>query len=321
MFIRLFKSNNPLSFILLPLFALVLWLAGFFSDQSASISSYMPLYEMVAKALYNSHFIATLIACLFVVSEGFLLNYIVNKYEILTKPSFLPALFYIVFMSIDNLILTIHPLLFANIFIMLAILKLVSSYQKENAFSNAFDTGIFFSISTLFYFPCIVLIPLLIIGFVLFRPFNWREWVISIMGLTLPYAFLFAYYFMNDTPDYWWNIKAFFLHSLEQPKLVVPASFYFILSIIALIIFFSFKKLFTGFYDASQKNKKGTILLLWFSILALISLFIAPQASIAIPIAVFCANYFLKLKKAWWGELLFFLLLISIFINHLFRIH
>lgn len=287
----------------------------------------MPLYEMLARPLQNIHFIATLIAFLLVVIEAFLLNYIVNKYEILTKPSFLPALFYIVFMSIDNAMLTLHPFIFANIFIMLAIYKLVSSYQKDSAFSNAFDAGILFSLSTLFYFPSIVFLPLLGIGFVLFRPFNWREWIISLLGVVLPYAFVFAYYFLNDTPDHWWNIKAFFPHLLEQPKLVVPNSFYFMLSLILLIIFFSFKKLFTGFYEASQKNKKGVLLLFWTSALTLLSLFIAPKASIqnysllAIPFSVFCANYFLKIKKAWWGELLFFLLLIFIFINHLYTIH
>lgn len=326
MLIRFFKHNNPSSFILLPLFALVLWIIGFFSAQSGGLTYHMPLYETIAKPLNNIHFIGTLIAFLLIISGAFLLNFIVNKYEILTKPSFLPALFYIVFMSMDNVMLTLHPFVFTNIFIMLAVYKLVSSYQKDTAFSNAFDAGILLSVSTLFYFPSIVFIPLLSIGFILFRPFNWREWIISLLGILVPYIFLFSYYFLNDTPDNWRNIIAFFPDLPEQPKPVISNSFYFMLGICMLIILFSFKKLFVGFNEASQRNKKGISLLLWFSSFALLSLFIAPRVSIqnysalAIPSSVFCANYFLKIKKQWWGELLFLLLLASIFIHHFFTL-
>jgi len=322
MLIRFFKNNNPSSFILLPLFALVLRLVGFFSDQYNTLTNYAPLYEIIAKPLDNYSFINTLIAFLLIVSEAFLLNYIVNKYEILTKPSFLPALFYIVFMSIDNALLTLHPLIIANIFIISALYKLVSSYQKDSALSNAFDAAFLFSLSTLFYFPSIVFIPLLGISFILFRPFNWREWIISILGIVLPYVFVFSYSFLSDSPDNWWSVNRFFLTLPEQPKPIIPTSFYFILGLSLLIVLFSFKKLFAGFSEASQKNKKGLLLLLWFSAFALLSLFIAPRISIqsfsamAIPASVFCASYFLKIKKEWWGELLFLLLLSSIFINH-----
>ena len=170
----------------------------------------MPLYEILAKPLNNFHYLATLIAFILIVCEAFLLNYIVNENEILTKPSFLPALFYIVFMSNDSTLLMLHPLLFANFFLLLAINKIISSYRKDNAFSNAFDAGILLSLSTLFYFPCIVFLPILGIGFILFRPFNWREWIISFIGILLPYSFVFTYYFWNNLLGDWLNIKLFF---------------------------------------------------------------------------------------------------------------
>lgn len=299
MLIRFFKNNNPSSFIILPLFAVVLWINGFFSFL----------------------FIPTFLALLLIVSEAFLLNYVVNKYEILTKPSFLPALFYIVFMSNDSAMLTLHPLLFASIFIILAIYKLVSSYQKDTAFSNAFDAGVLFSVSTLFYFPGIVFLPLLGIGFILFRPFIWREWVISLFGVLVPYLFVFTYYFWNDMTDYRLDVNIFVQGFREQPKWDSSKSFYFMAGVSALIILFSFRKLFTGFPEASQKNKKGVLLLLWFFAFAMLSISITPTTSIqrfsalAIPASVFCAGYFLKIKKEWWAELLFMLLLASVFIN------
>lgn len=326
MFIGFFKNNNPSSFILLPLFAIALWMIGFFSEPTGVIFFRMPLYEILAKPLLSIHFIAIFIALLLIITEAFLLNYIVNKYEILTKPSFLPALFYIVFMSTDPAMLTLHPFLFAGIFIILAIYKLVSSYQKDTAFSNAFDAGILFSLSTLFYFPSIVFLPMLAIGFILFRPFEWREWIISFFGVALPYVFVFSYYFWNDQINYkWWSVKMLVQGFNEQTQSEPSMSFYFMLGVCFLILLFSFGKLFTGILESSQKNKKGILLLLWFSAFALISVFLASKISIqsfsalAIPASVFCANYFLKIKKRWWGELLFILLLTSIFFNHIFN--
>ncbi len=321
MLIRFFKNNSPSSFVLLPLFALVLWIAVFFITHEVTDIG-MPLYNMVIKWFNGINTIAVFIAFLIMLAEAFLLNYIVNENEILTKPSFLPALLYIVFMSSDTVLLTAYPLLFANFFILLSIHKLVSSYRKDTAFSNAFDAGFLLSISTLFYFPGIVFFPLLGIGFILFRPFNWREWVISFIGVLLPYTFVFTYYFWNDMLGNLWTIKLFYSNP-EHSQLGFSAGFYFMLCASLVLVFFSFGKLFTGFSEATQKNKKGIILLLWLTAFSLLSVFLSPEITLrnfsvlAIPASVFCSNYFLKIKKLQWGEVLFVLLLIAIFTNHL----
>jgi hypothetical protein len=219
--------------------------------------------------------------------------------------------------------LMIYPLLFANFFILLAIHKLVSSYRKDSAFSNAFDAGILFSIASLFYFPSIVFIPLLGFGFVLFRPFNWREWVISVIGVLIPYLFVFTYYFWNDLFAGSSIDRMVYPNLSSQSKIDFSQHFYVILFVGWLLVLVSFGKLYTVSTETSQKNKKSIRLLLWFSAFALISIFIAQEISIqsfsalAISSSVFCANYFLKIKKAWWAELLFFLFLTAVVINQL----
>ena len=321
MLIQFFKKNSPSSFIFLPLFALLFWIIAFYSKQNTFLISGAPFYDIIVNKLQSFHFMAVLIAFLLVIAEAFLLNYIVNENGILAKPSMLPALFYIIFMSNDSTLLILHPIIFSNFFTLLAIHKLISSYQKDIAFSNAFDAGVLLSIASFFYFPNILLYPLLGIGLVYFRTFNWREWVISFFGVLLPFTFVFTYAYWNDSLANWVDLNIFHPIMVDQSKLSLSKSFYFMFSVILLIILFSFGKLFTGFLDASQKNKKGILFLIWFTVLALISLLIptAPSickyASLSIPVSVFCANYFLKIKKKWWGDLLFYLLLISIFIN------
>lgn len=324
MFIQFFKSNNPASYILLPVFALVLWIPGFFLEQNIVFQNSMPLYEVLARPFVGIPFLTTILAFILIVGEAFLLNYIVNENEVLSSPSFLPALFYIVYMSNSAEKLMLHPLLFANFFMLLAINKLVSSYRKNTAFSQAFDAGLLFSVATLFYLPSFVFLPLLGIGLFIFRPFNWREWLISFLGVLVPFTFVLTYYFWYDSLDYLLFDKIFYTLFKDQPKLEYPSSFYFMLGLGWFIVALSIGKLFSRLTGVSQKTKKGILFFIWFFVLGIVSVIIAPEIStkylsfLAISTAVFCSNYFLRIKKQWWGESLFILWLVTIFINHLY---
>lgn len=321
MFIRFFKSNNASALILLPLFALAIWAFGFISPAIVPVNHTMPLYELVGELFSNAPWLGTFIAFILVVGEAFLLNYIVNENEVVSKQSYLPALFYILFISNNNDMLLLSPPLFANLFILFATHKLLTSYRKDNAFSQAFDAGFLISIASLFYFPCVVFLPLLGVGLILMRPFNWREWLISFIGALIPYIFVITIYFWKDKLDALFFDKMFFSLSHEKITQALPKSFYFMIGTGWLILLFSIGKLFQGVGIGSQKTKKSIVLLIWFFFFSALSIFIAPEiatkyfAPIVIPTAVFCGNYFANIKKQWWAEFLFLLLLSSIFFN------
>ncbi len=320
MFIRFFKFNSPSAYIFLPLIAIAIWLGAMASTTVFSDKHVMPLFYLVSQ-LIKTPWLSCLIAFLFIVAEAFLLNFIVNENEILNKQSFLPALLYLVFMSNNSNLLVLHPLVFSNLFILFAINKLISSYRKDVVFSQAFDAGFLISIASLFYFPSIIFLLLLVVGFILFRPFNWREWMISFLGAVVPYLFVLMYYFWNN------SLSTFFYDTILFPllsyktRMEISESFYFTIVIALIIIFFSFVKLMGGLTGGSQKSKKGIVLFVWTLIFSGLSIFLAPEISTitlsvsAIPLSVFCANYFLNLKKGWFAEMLFLLFIGSIFYN------
>jgi hypothetical protein len=321
MFIRFFKSNNASALIFLPLFAIAIWAFGFIHPSIIPVKHSMPLYEMCGGLFSNILRLGTFFAMLLIIGEAFLLNYIVNENEVLSKQTNLSALFYVLFMSNNNDMLLLSPPLFANLFLLFALNKLLSSYRKDNAFSQSFDAGFLISIATLFYFPYVVFLPLLIVGLIIMRPFNWREWLISFIGASIPYIFVITFYFWNDKLDYLFFDKMFFSLIREKTSQVFPKSFYFMIGTGWTILLFSIGKLFQGVGIGSQKTKKSIILLVWFFFFSALSVLIAPEIStkyfsaLAIPAAVFCANYFANIKKQWWAEFLFLLLLSSIFVN------
>jgi hypothetical protein len=324
MLIQFFKKNNPASFILLPLFALVLWVPGFFSNYYTAAQTSMPLFDIFARLITDTPLIATTLAFLLVLGEAFLLNFIINENEVLSNQSFLPALFYIVYMSNDKVKLSLNPMIFANLFILFAIYKLVSSYRKDAAFSQAFDAGLLFSIAILFYLPSIILLPLLGIGLLIFRAFNWREWLISFFGVLMPISFVLMYYFWYDIMDVLIYEKIFYTIFREQLKLNYTTNYYFMLGFGWFIVLLSIGRLFRRLIGATQKTKKGILFFIWVFVFGALSLIIAPEIStkymsfLTIPAAIFCANYFLRIKQQWWGELLIIVLLGTILVNHFF---
>lgn len=324
MFIRFFKSNNASALLFLPLIAIVIWVYGFIHPAIPAIKHAMPLYELMAGILTNLPWLSTLTGLILVIGEAFLLNFIVNENEVLEKQNYLPALFYIVFMSNNDAMLTLHPLLFGNLFVLFALHKLLSSYRKDNAFSQAFDAGFLISIATLFYLPFVFFLPLLGVGLIIIRPFNWREWIISFFGAAIPYLFVITFYFWNDRLDYLFYDKMFYQFIREKPVVVFPITFYFMLGIGWMVILFSILKIIQGVGIGSQRTKKSIILFVWFLFFSAISILLAPEVStryfsaLAIPSAIFCANYFTNIKKEWWAEFLFLLLLASLFVNLLF---
>jgi uncharacterized protein DUF6427 len=321
MFIRFFKSNNASALVFLPLIAVVIWAFGFFSPVVLPVKHSMPLYELIAGNFIHLPWLGALIGLILVTGEAFILNYIVNENEVLTKQTYLPALFYVLFMSNNKAMLTLHPLIFGNLFILFAIHKLLSSYRKDKAFSQAFDAGLLVSIATLFYFPFIVFLPLLGVGLIILRPFNWREWMISFFGAMIPYIFVITFYFWNEKLDYLFFDKMFYQTAKEKLHPEQSPGFYFMISTGWLIILFSLFKILGGVGIGSQRTKKSIIFLIWFFFFSALSIFLAPEVStiyfsiLAIPTAVFCGNYFANIKKEWWAEFLFITLMVSLFIN------
>ena len=326
MFIRFFRSNQPVSVVVLAVFALLLWIPGFIHPAEIKlVGSTMPLFILVSNWLMNYKLLATLIALLLIILSGFILNYIINTHEILGKQSYMPALFYILLMSAFPALQTLHPCLFANIFLTLAIHQLFNTYRKDTAFSQIFNAGFLIAVASLFYLPAIMIFPLVWVALIVFRPFIWREWIIAFIGLIVPYIYLGVYYFWNEMDFYFWNSVEFGSH-LEMLHFKMKGSTYFLTSMILLITILSMGKLFMGLKGSKLKAKNSLIVLLWFLFFSTMGMFFVPdfsfnqgygEAFLVIPLSVFYANYFLGIKKIGWAEFLFLIFLTAIIVNQI----
>jgi len=316
MLIGIFKSNKPVVLITLPFVAVAMWVFAFINPVPLVAENTMPFYSLFARWLGEIGLVANFLAILLLVIQSIMLNDTVTKSQILNRNNYLPSLLYLVLMSSCPSLLTLHPVLFANFFLIIAIGRMLTIYRQENVFSQVFDTGFLIAIASLFYFPVILLFPFVWISLIILRPFLWREWVIPLM--VVPYLFVGVYFFWLDELDSFWN------ESIVAPiidrtyNLVISESFYFLIGMSLIILFLSFRKLSEGLSLNTIRARKLLTVLAWFFVFSLISVLTAPSFSInyfvliAIPLSIYTTSYFLSARSRLWPEVIFFLLIGSI---------
>ena len=324
MLIGIFKSTQPIAlFAILPVFTLLLWLFGFIHPVTIPVDHVMPFFEVPANILKSFPLISILIALLFTYFQGLLINDIVIRNEILPQRTNLVALMYVLLMSCFDSFLTLHPALFSNLFLLLALNQVGALYRKEIVFSQVFKAGAFIAIASLFYFPSLVLFLFIWTSLLIIRPFAWREYVISLIGLIIPYAFVIVYYYWWDMLHFLWHDKMF--NPISERSLNLPGqgfSNYLLIGFLGLLLIMSFSRLLNTLNKTVVRTQNLLWVLLTFLLFSIVAIILFGNTSMyvygftAIPVSVFFANYFLSQKKSWISEALFLALLVIIVYHH-----
>ncbi len=317
MFIRFFKTNQLATLIALPLFAALLWLATWIKPQVVVAFSAMSFYTLF-KSINQFPLIAALLSFALVMIQAFYLSRLINKYDLREsreRSNFLAALFAVLFLSVFPAFRTLLPQHVSGIFLLLMVDRIFDSYRKEPAFSNCFDAGFFVSIATLFYFPAVIFLPLIYIGFSVLRAFAWREWLITLLGFLIPWFFVFTWFFWFDQTGEMFSASGNTIFSpsyfdFGKPEHAVLIYIFFGLLLLPAMLHF-IKTMTSG----KVRTNKFFLIFTWFLLLAVLSGFVFPVGSYnhfslaALPLAVIFSNWFISLKKSWVAESLFSILL------------
>lgn len=320
--LSLLKNNAIFSAFLIPILAIVMWWPSFISPPVIPIKHSMPLFEMFVQLLGNDLLFKSIIAFILVVIEGFYLNYLIDKNNLLSRKSFLPAFAFVMMMSGFKSVQQLHPIVCALLFVMLSLSKIAKTYRQDSALSNVFDASFLLSVASLFYFPITLLYPIVWVSLIVIRPFVWREWIVSLIGFVMPYVFTLTFY-------YWFNRVNFFVFD----KIIFPASFniydvkedsiWYLLAclfILVIGIWGMFHTIFKSVFNTTFARNMSVIMV-WFLLLSAGIFFISPQANIIytictfIPFTYYLSATFIDLKKKWIAESLLFLFITLAFCN------
>jgi hypothetical protein len=306
-------------------FFLACFISSFFTvSNSISTDSRNIIYSLIQNNV-RSAFMIYLLNALCLILGAVLITYFTVKHELVDKQNFIPAFLYLFFCVLTLTKGLVHPPLFSNIFILLAINAILDSYRAENALSKIFNAAFFTCFAMFFYLNYAFFIILYFISLFILRPFNWKEFLVGILGLFSP-VFIYvcigylvnfnALRFLNDLGD----LVLFF----QEPLL--SEYFYPVFISIILLLILTIAKHLTKGLGSKIKTQKTMGLIYWFLLLSIVNFFAKnnnfyfPCIASIIPLSVLFGDYFFNIRQLKIANTLFFLLLASgslLFLMHL----
>jgi len=252
---------------------------------------------------------------------AFFVNYLTISQEITSKTNYLPAFLYIIFAFVSNTSSTIEPILISNLFVLLGLYFLISSYKQENVISAFFNAGLFLCLATFFYKPYIIIIPSAFIALFILRPFNWRERLLLLLGLLVPlYLYACIAYLTNHKA---FEIVTYYTTNLSHFQKPIVSEYYFLFLIVVIFIL-----CLTIFFYATKglgnkiKTTKTKFIILWFLCLSLLLVFQVQTTDMIllpciIPLSILLGDYLAEIKQLKIANTLLFLFLSGVVVIYL----
>jgi len=319
--INQFKTLNPINLFLLFAYTFFMRIAIFVNPPSRLNFEFLESYSkfLIQIPIGNDFSVLSnvFIAGILIFIQAIIFNRVVNNHALLSKPSFLPALLYITGASLFEPFLILSPVLICNFLIILIMDKLLKIGKSSNAIMIMFDVGIFIAIGTLMYFPFVVMLLLIWLSLLLYRSFNWREWVSGLVGFLSIMFFLAVFYYWND------NIGMFYKIWLPL-KNKFPSIFkiqyndYLVLVPVGVMMILAMVQLRENFFRSFISTRKAFQMLFFMFLIAILSFYTKENFKLyhfllcVPPGAVLLAYYFSNATKRWFYESLFLILVVAI---------
>lgn len=315
MIYSLFSSNRPQVFGLLIVPAIAYGLLAYFSGQVPEQPLGGPLFDLLYEFL-DSPILLIISGLAINLLGAFLINLLYNEHNYAAWVSYFPALIYFLFASSQISWIFLNPVLIGNVFVLLALRRMLTMYRVQEITSMIYDAGIFLAIGALFFPLLAIVFPLLWVSLIQLRTFNIREWIVPLVGLLTPTAFTIGVF--------WWldfelDISEFISFSqLSLQSLFVGHGFWYLPAVIlSLFILIAGLIIFIKDMNISTVHKQNTkkvflsagILLLAMCLygLGLESNQLGMLSILAIPASVFTGVYFTRSKPKTMIIILFYI--------------
>ncbi len=313
--ISLFRQKTPGNVIVLLIFGFLLKAPLFLYPKPVVVSENdEDLYHGLASLLQSAGSVAPLwasaVAFVLLYAQALMVNYLMNAFRMMGKPTYLPGMAYLLVTSLLPEWSFLSSPLVASTLIILTFIILFRLYNLQEASGRIYNMGLLLGISSYIYFPSAAFMICFLLGMMILKPFKLNEIVLFFLGCLTPYYFYGAYLFLNGNLSF----DTFVPHvSVKVPE--VKSTVWLAISTLFLTLPF----LVGGFFVQGQLHKmliqvrKNWSIILLYLILAFFVPFINTYTSfnnwilVAVPFACFhAATYFYTANK-WVVNGLFFL--------------
>lgn len=291
--LKLFEQSTVFQVVVILVVTMLLWFPQMADPQPmAAPVGFAPLYEV----LYNCAFspmLAVVIAIVLVIAGGVMLNLLLANTGLISQNSLLPTLFYILFMSATAETLS-ATLIVGLLIIAFVRLLLLHSTLLTISRDKVFGATALIGICSLFYLPSLSLLVSYLLVAMGYRLYNWRDWMVLLLGLLAPYLLLWTILYMTGgleesfmalkatlTPSAHWQLPSFDIAVAAHAVLLL----FFAVSLFVLL---------SRFKEKTTLWQKNTLAVVMPTVAALVVALYEPTAQVnlqlcAVPFAL-CAS-------------------------------
>ena len=178
--LELFRKDQPLGYILLFFYCVLLRIPSFIGETNWTPLSSSAFSDIVYNAIGYTSMVAQITG------------------RITRESSLFPGLFYIFICTMFPDFNYLSPALMANTFVILALFNVFSSYKKSGQSGDVFNAGLFVSTAMLFDFSYCIFFISCFVGFLIVRSFRFIERVQYFLGFVIPIFLGGTYYFCGE---------------------------------------------------------------------------------------------------------------------------
>ncbi len=322
MLIRTFRKAQWYTPFLLILFGVLFWMRAFLfpdgmPDRIADDNA--PFFELLVPWITNYPQMSLVLAFVLLMGQVFFLNHIATSKGLTDRFSALPGLLYLLLMSSTPGMISLHPVLLANVFLLLALNKIFKVYHERQAIMEVLNVGLLMAVAGLFYYPALPLLLLLIFSLFLYFPVNLRTLLAALMGYVIPFFFLGLYYYMFDKLGEKLDAISIFIQPLEvfrQSLDIYQQAFAVALGLLSVFAFLRLQLLYLP-DKPIRIRKRITVLSLFFlfsvlTYLVTLDYIYVHHGVLIIPLSIALAVFFSDMRNRKLAEAVFSILLLLI---------
>ncbi len=322
MLVKVFRKVYWYTPVLLLLIGGLLWISLFVCPADAipeALYTTPPLFGLLLQMQQQHELIASIVVFALLFVQVLFINHIATSRGFTDKYSAFAAVLFLLLMSSTTAFLVLHPVLFANIFLIAATNAILRLYDSDRTMREVFDAGFFIALAGIFYFPALAMFFMLLFSLYTYNILSFRSFCASLIGLATPVLAFGLFYWINDMLAI--QIQAFYdMFGLMSFSVKAPVEFnkmYIIFYVVVLLfsVVWTKTRYMPGKLLRVRARMQVAVYFLVFSVVSFV--LTADHAGIhfamtAVPLSLLMAVFLNKLQQKKVAELVFALIVLLV---------
>ncbi len=154
-------------------------------------------YYLLQPLQNGDAYFTSMLYVLFIFLLALQLNFMLNMLRMLPKPTYTPALAFILFSALIPSLNIITPALLACNFFIWILYRACKLYAAPKAKTSIYNFGLLNGLCIILYYPSLPLVLIAILALIIMRPFRINEWFVLFFGILTPAYILGGYLFLT----------------------------------------------------------------------------------------------------------------------------